>query len=255
MKLQTILASLALVLCAAGLRAQDASPLKTDKDKTSYALGVAVGKSFQAQGVEADPNLIAQGLKDVLTNGKVLISDDEFKALMNAFQQAMTQKQAAAKAAEADTNKKAGTAFLADNAKKDGVMTTASGLQYKVITAGSGAKPTDADTVTCQYRGTLIDGTEFDSSYKNGQPAVLDVGRVIPGFKEALKLMPVGSKYQFVIPAEQAYGERGAGNVIGPNATLIFEIELISIQGKQATPGTPGAAGAPPPAPGAPPVH
>jgi len=254
MKFQRILTSLALVLFAAGLHAQDASPLKSDKDKTSYALGVAVGKSFQAQGVDADPNLIAQGMKDVLTNGKVLISDDEFKALMTAFQQAMTQKQAAAKAAEADANQKAGTAFLADNAKKDGVMTTASGLQYKVITAGSGAKPTDADTVTCQYRGTLIDGTEFDSSYKNGQPAVLDVGRVIPGFKEALKLMPVGSKYQFVIPAEQAYGERGAGNVIGPNSTLIFEIELISIQGKQATPGTPGAAAAPG-APGAPPAH
>lgn len=251
MKIRTLVASLALVLCAAGLQAQDASPLKTDKDKTSYALGVAVGKSFQAQGVEADPNLIAQGLKDAYTNGKLLISDDEFKALMTAFQQSMTEKQAAAKAAQADANKKAGVEFLAENAKKDGVMTTPSGLQYKVITAGTGTKPTDADTVTCQYRGTLIDGTEFDSSYKNGQPAVLEVGRVIPGFKEALKLMPVGSKYQFFIPADQAYGERGAGNVIGPNSALIFEIELISIQGKQATPGTPAA----PATPSAPAAH
>jgi FKBP-type peptidyl-prolyl cis-trans isomerase FklB len=245
MKSQPILASLALVLFAAGLHAQDASPLKTDKDKTSYALGVAVGKSFQAQGVDADPNLIAQGLKDAFTNGKLLISDDEFRSLMTAFQQTMTEKQAAAKTAQADANKKAGAAYLAENAKKDGVMTTPSGLQYKVITAGTGAKPTDADTVTCQYRGTLIDGTEFDSTYKNGQPAILEVGRVIPGFKEALKLMPVGSKYQFVIPADQAYGERGAGNVIGPNSTLIFEIELISIQGKQATPGTPATPAAP----------
>ena len=251
MKIQTLIASLALILCATGLHAQDASPLKTDKDKTSYALGVAVGKRFQAQGVEADPNLIAQGLKDAYTNGKLLISDDEFKALMTAFQQSMTEKQAAAKAAQADANKKAGVAFLADNAKKDGVMTTPSGLQYKVITAGTGAKPTDADTVTCQYRGTLIDGTEFDSSYKNGQPAVLEVGRVIPGFKEALKLMPVGSKYQFFIPSDQAYGERGAGNVIGPNSALIFEIELISIQGKQATPGTSAA----PATPAAPATH
>lgn len=241
MKCKWILASLALILSAAGLHAQDASPLKTDKDKTSYALGVAVGKSFQAQGVEADPNLIAQGLKDAYTNGKLLISDDEFRSLMTAFQQAMNDKQNAAKAALADNNKKAGAAFLAANAKKDGVTTTPTGLQYKVITAGSGAKPSDTDTVTLQYRGTLIDGTEFDSSYKNGQPAVLEVGRVIPGFKEALKLMPVGSKYQFVIPADQAYGDRGAGNVIGPNATLIFEIELISIQGKQTAPGTPGA--------------
>lgn len=246
MKSQWIIVSLAVVLCATGLRAQDAaSPLKTDKDKTSYALGVAVGKSFQAQGVEADPNLIAQGLKDAMANGKLLITDEEFRSLMTAFQQNMNEKQAAEKAALADTNKKAGEAFLAENAKKDGVMTTPSGIQYKVITAGSGAKPTDADTVTCQYRGTLIDGTEFDSTYKNGQPAVLEVGRVIPGFKEALKMMPVGSKYQFVIPADQAYGERGAGNVIGPNATLIFEIELVSIQGKQATPGGPATPGAP----------
>jgi FKBP-type peptidyl-prolyl cis-trans isomerase FklB len=245
MKLQRIMASFALILFAAGLHAQDASPLKNDKDKTSYALGVAVGKSFQSQGVDADPNLIAQGLKDAFTNGKLLISDDEFKALMTAFQQTMNEKQTAAKAAQADANKKAGEAFLASNAKKDGVTTTPSGLQYKVLTAGTGAKPTDTDTVTLQYRGTLIDGTEFDSSYKNGQPAVLEVGRVIPGFKEAIKLMPVGSKYQFVIPAAQAYGDRGAGNVIGPNSALIFEIELISIQGKQTTPGTPGTPAAP----------
>ena len=252
MKSQWILASLALVMFAAGAKAQDAaSPLKTDKDKTSYALGVAVGKSFQAQGVEADANLMAQGLKDAFTNGKLLISDEEFRSLMNAFQQAMNEKQTAAKAALADNNKKAGDAFLADNAKKDGVMTLPSGIQYKILTAGTGAKPTDTDTVTCQYRGTLIDGTEFDSTYKNGQPAILEVGRVIPGFKEALKIMPVGSKYQFFIPSEQAYGERGAGNVIGPNSALIFEIELISIQGKQATPG----AAATPAAPSAPAAH
>ena len=243
MRPQWMMAGLGLVLLAAGLNAQDASPLKTPKDKTSYALGVAVGKSFQAQGVDGDPNLIAQGLKDALGGGKLLITDDEFRALMTAFQQSQNEKQAAAKAAQADTNKKAGDAFLADNGKKDGVVTLASGIQYKVITAGSGARPTDADTVACQYRGTLIDGTEFDSTYKNGQPATLEVGRVIPGFKEALKLMPVGSKFQFVIPPDQAYGERGAGNVIGPNSALIFEIELISIQGKQATPGTPATPG------------
>jgi FKBP-type peptidyl-prolyl cis-trans isomerase FklB len=134
------------------------------------------------------------------------------------------------------------------------VVSLPSGLQYKIITAGAGMKPTDTDTVTCQYRGTLIDGTEFDSTYKNGQPAVIEVGRVIPGFKEALKLMPVGSKFQFFIPSSEAYGERGAGNVIGPNSTLIFEIELISIQGKQVAPGTPATPRAPatPVAPGTP---
>lgn len=245
MKPQWMMAGLGIVLMAVGLNAQDASPLKTPKDKTSYALGVAVGKSFQAQGVDADPNLIAQGLKDALAGGKLLITDDEFRSLMTAFQESMNEKQTAAKAALADSNKKAGETFLADNGKKDGVVTLPSGLQYKILTAGTGSKPTDTDTVTCQYRGTLIDGTEFDSTYKNGQPAILEVGRVIPGFKEALKLMPVGSKFQFFIPADQAYGDRGAGNVIGPNSALIFEIELISIQGKQTAPGTPATPGTP----------
>ncbi len=245
MRPQWMMAGLGLVLLAVGLNAQDASPLKTPKDKTAYALGVAVGKSFQAQGVDADPNLIAQGLKDALAGGRLLITDDEFRTLMTAFQETMKEKQAAASAALADSNKKAGEAFLADNGKKDGVVTLPSGIEYKIITAGTGTKPTDTDTVTCQYRGTLLDGTEFDSTYKNGQPAIIEVGRVIPGFKEALKLMPVGSKFQFVIPADQAYAERGAGNVIGPNAALIFEVELMSIQGKQAAPGTPVAPGTP----------
>jgi UDP-GlcNAc:undecaprenyl-phosphate/decaprenyl-phosphate GlcNAc-1-phosphate transferase len=241
MRPQWMMAGLAFVLLAVGLNAQDASPLKSDKDKTSYALGVAVGKSFQAQGIDSDPNLIAQGLKDALAGGKLLITDDEFRSLMTAFQQSVNQKQMAAKAALADSNKKAGESFLADNAKKDGVVTLPSGLQYKIITAGTGNKPTDADTVMCQYKGTLIDGTEFDST-KNAQSATIEVGRVIPGFKEALKLMPVGSKWQFFIPAGLAYGETGAGNVIGPNSALIFEIELVSIQGKQVMPGTPAPA-------------
>ena len=239
MRPQWMIAGLSFFLLAAGLSAQDASPLKTTKDKTSYALGLAVAKSFQSQGIDADPNLVAQAIKDALSGGKLLMTDDEFRATMTAFEQAMNQKQADAKAAEATSNKKAGDAFLAANGKKDGVVTMPSGLQYKIITEGTGRKPTDADTVTCQYRGTLIDGTEFDSSYKNQQPAVLEVGKVIPGFKEALEIMPVGSKMQFFIPAALAYGDRGAGNVIGPNATLIFEVELVSIQ----PPGTaqPGA--------------
>jgi len=240
MRPQWMIAGLSIFLLAAGLSAQDASPLKTTKDKTSYALGLAVAKSFQSQGIDADPNLVAQAIKDALSGGKLLMTDDEFRATMAAFEQAMNQKQADAKVAEASANKKAGDAFLAENGKKDGVVTMPSGLQYKVITEGTGKKPTDADTVTCQYRGTLINGTEFDSSYKNQQPAVLEVGRVIPGFKEALEIMPVGSKMQFFIPAALAYGERGAGNIIGPNSTLIFEVELVSIQ----PPGTaqPGAA-------------
>jgi FKBP-type peptidyl-prolyl cis-trans isomerase FklB len=163
------------------------------------------------------------------------MSDDELNNTMAALQQEMTQKQMQERAKQADDNKKAGDAFLADNGKKDGVVTLPSGLQYKVVKPADGKKPTDADTVTCNYRGTLIDGTEFDKS-QAGQPATFQVGAVIPGFKEALKLMPVGSTWQFFIPPNLAYGDRGAGNVIGPNTTLVFEVELISIKDKPATP-------------------
>jgi FKBP-type peptidyl-prolyl cis-trans isomerase len=239
MKLRWLIPCLGFALLVTQLKAQDASPLKTQKDKQSYALGVAVAKSFQSQGIDADPDVVAKGLKDVLAGGKLLMTDDEIRATMDAFQQQMTQKQAQAMSALAETNKKAGDAFLAENGKKDGVVALPSGLQYKILKTGEGKKPTDGDTVVCQYRGTLVDGTEFDSSYKSGQPATIEIDRVIPGFKEALKLMPTGSKWQFVIPANLAYGERGAGNVIAPNATLIFEVELLSIQDKQ-------PAGAPP---------
>jgi FKBP-type peptidyl-prolyl cis-trans isomerase len=233
MKLRWLIPCLGFGLLVTQLKAQDASPLKTQKDKQSYALGVAVAKSFQSQGIDADPEVVAKGLKDVLAGGKLLMTDDEIRATMDAFQQEMTQKQTQALSALAESNKKAGDAFLAENGKKDGVVTLPSGLQYKILKAGDGKKPMGSDTVVCQYRGTLVDGTEFDSSYKSGQPATIEIDRVIPGFREALMLMPTGSKWQFVIPANLAYGERGAGNVVAPNATLIFEVELLSIQDKQ----------------------
>ena len=158
------------------------------------------------------------------------MSEDDLSTTMTAFEEDVRQKQAQARSVAAENNKKAGDAFLAENARKDGVVVLPSGLQYKILKAGEGKKPTETDTVVCQYRGTLIDGTEFDSSYRSGQPATFEVKGVIPGFREALKLMPVGSKWQLVIPSELAYGDRGAGNAIEPNATLIFEIELISIK-------------------------
>lgn len=202
---------------------------QTEKDKVSYGIGVQVARSLKAQDVDINPDLLVKGLKDALAGEKLLMSDDDLNNTMAAFQRELTQKEMQAKAKEAEDNKKAGEAFLAENGKKDGVVTLPSGLQYKVVKAGQGQKPTDADTVSCNYRGTLIDGTEFDKN-EAGKPATFQVGMVIPGFKEGLKLMPVGSTWQFFIPPELAYGERGAGNVIGPNTTLVFEVELLSIK-------------------------
>jgi FKBP-type peptidyl-prolyl cis-trans isomerase len=203
---------------------------ETEKDKVSYGIGVQVARSLKSQDIDINPDLLVKGLRDALAGQKLLMSDEDLNNTMADFQRELTQKEAQAKAKEAEDNKKAGETFLAQNGKKDGVVTLPSGLQYKVVKAGQGQKPTDSDTVTCNYRGTLIDGTEFDKN-EPGKPATFQVGMVIPGFKEGLKLMPVGSTWQFFIPPELAYGERGAGNVIGPNTTLVFEVELLTIKG------------------------
>ncbi len=213
------------------------APLTTRKDKFSYALGMTYGAGLGAklkeQSVEFDPALAAQGFKDGLTKGKTRLTDAEAQAVLKEVSEevrkAMQEKQA--KAAEA--NKSEGDTFLASNKTKEGVVTLPSGLQYKILKEGSGPKPTATDTVVCNYKGTLINGTEFDSSYKRGQPATFPVGGVIKGWTEALQLMPVGSKWQLFLPSNLAYGERGAGAEIGPNATLIFEVELVSIQPKE----------------------
>jgi FKBP-type peptidyl-prolyl cis-trans isomerase len=207
----------------------------TQKDKVSYGIGVGVARTLKNQGIDVNTDVLMRGLRDALSGQKLEMSDEELNNTMSALQQEVNQRQMQAKAKEADDNKKAGDAFLADNGKKNGVITLPSGLQYKIVKAAEGQKPTDADTVTCNYRGTLIDGTEFDKS-EAGKPATFQVGMVIPGFKEALKLMPVGSTWQFFIPPDLAYGERGAGNVIGPNTTLVFEVELISIKDKTSNP-------------------
>jgi FKBP-type peptidyl-prolyl cis-trans isomerase len=207
------------------------SAFKTEKEKRSYAIGMEMGKGVQAQGIDVDPNILLQGLKDALSNGKPLMSEEELRQEITALQQEMRQKQMQTQQAAAAENKTKGDAFLAANAKKDGVVVLPDGLQYKILTAGQGKKPAETDTVLCNYKGTFLDGTEFDSSTKAGKPVPFEVKNVIPGFKEVLQLMPVGSKWQVFIPSSLAYGERGAGNVIGPNSTLIFEIELVSIQG------------------------
>jgi FKBP-type peptidyl-prolyl cis-trans isomerase FklB len=206
--------------------------LKTQKDKVSYAIGLNIGKSLHKDAGEVDAAIFMRGLKDALAGGKILLTDEEMKTVMTQLQAELRKKQEEVMAQVGAANKQAGDAFLAANKTKEGVVTLPSGLQYKILKEGTGPKPAASDTVMCNYRGTLLDSTEFDSSYKRGQPAAIPVGGVIKGWTEALQLMPVGSKWQLIIPAELAYGNQGAGPDIGPNSTLIFEVELLSIQEK-----------------------
>ncbi|MFI5400858.1 MAG: FKBP-type peptidyl-prolyl cis-trans isomerase N-terminal domain-containing protein [SAR324 cluster bacterium] len=201
--------------------------LSDDKAKSSYAIGANVGASLKRQGVDIDLAALGQGVKDALAGAESKLSQQEVHAVMARLQQNMQAKHDAVQKAAGEKNKKDGEAFLAKNKKEPGVKTTASGLEYKIVKEGTGRTPTLADTVTANYRGTLLDGTEFDSSYKRGEPAKFPVSGVIPGWTEVLQQMKVGSKYKVFIPSNLAYGEKGAGQQIGPNATLIFEIELL----------------------------
>ncbi|HWZ44029.1 MAG TPA: FKBP-type peptidyl-prolyl cis-trans isomerase [Candidatus Saccharimonadales bacterium] len=210
--------------------------LKDQRDKVSYALGMSLGTNLHRQAIDVDANIVAQALKDAIGGGKLLLTEDEMKAALTQLQTDMRAKQEEKRKELTEGNKKDGAAFLAANKTKEGVVALPSGLQYKIITAGTGPKPTAGDTVVCNYKGTLINGTEFDSSYKRGQPATFPVSGVIKGWTEALQLMPVGSKWQLFIPSEMAYADRGAGPDIGPNATLIFEVELMSIKPKDEAP-------------------
>jgi FKBP-type peptidyl-prolyl cis-trans isomerase FklB len=232
MKLRTV-AVVGILLFACQANAGENLVLKSQKDKMSYIIGMDLGRNFQKQGIDIDPDILAQGIKDGLSGGKALLSEQEVRETLAAFQTEMVAKQAELAKKMGEKNKKEGEAFLAENQKKEGVKTLPSGLQYRVIQAGTGKSPKAADEVTAHYRGTLIDGTEFDSSYRRGKPETLPVGGVIAGWTEALQLMQEGAKWQLFVPSNLAYGERGAGRDIGPNATLIFEIELISIQEKK----------------------
>jgi FKBP-type peptidyl-prolyl cis-trans isomerase FklB len=226
---------LAITMCAAvalsgAAFAADAPELKTDKEKLSYSIGMDIGGKLKQQSIDVDPELLAKGLKDSYGGGKTILTEDEARQAFMEFQQRQMAKQAEANRVLGEKNKADGEKFLAENAKKEGVKTLPSGLQYKVITPGKGKSPKATDTVTTNYRGTLIDGTEFDSSYKRGQPATFPVSGVIPGWTEALQLMKEGAKWELYLPSSLAYGDRGAGKEIGPNATLIFDVELISIK-------------------------
>jgi FKBP-type peptidyl-prolyl cis-trans isomerase FklB len=217
---------------ASAAKSSGAPALKTQKEKASYAIGLNLGRNMRQNSVDVDPNILLLGVKDALAGRKPLLTDDEAKAALAALQNDVHQK-AQAKMQEAGArNQKEGEAFLAANKTKSGVVTLPSGLQYKILKEGTGPKPSANDVVVCNYRGTLINNTEFDSSYKRGQPVTFPVGRVIKGWEEALQLMPVGSKWQLFVPPALAYGQNGAAPDIGPNATLIFEVELLSIKGK-----------------------
>jgi FKBP-type peptidyl-prolyl cis-trans isomerase len=221
---------LVLTALPAHAAAQGAPALATEKDKLSYAMGMDLGSQLKARSVDIDPSVFERGLKAALAGEPTLLTPEEAKSVIAELQKAMAVKMAAAAKAVGDNNKAEGEAFLAANKAKEGVVTLPSGLQYKVLTAGTGEKPTVDSTVVCQYRVALVDGKEVDSSYKRGQPATLPVKTVVKGWSEALQLMPVGSKWQVVIPPALAYGERGAGADIGPNATLVVELELVSIK-------------------------
>ncbi len=215
---------------AGAAQAQSKPSLKTDNEKVSYSIGLDIGANFKRQSVELDSKALAAGIADGLSGAKPALSEDEVRKVLADFQQQMRNRAAAAAQQAADANKKKGEAFLADNKKQKGVVTLPSGLQYKVIKDGKGAKPKATDTVSVHYRGTLIDGTEFDSSIKRGEPASFPVNEVIKGWTEALQLMPIGSKWQLFIPSDLAYGAQGAGPQIGPNSTLIFDVELLEIK-------------------------
>jgi FKBP-type peptidyl-prolyl cis-trans isomerase FklB len=207
-------------------------PLKTPKEKASYAIGLNIGKGLQKDGVDVDATSLARGLRDAISGAKSLLSPEEAQAALTTLATEVRAKQQIKMEQLGAANKKEGDAFLAANKTKEGVVALPSGLQYKILTAGTGPKPTAADKVECNYRGTLLQGTEFDSSYKRGKPVTFQVGEVIKGWSEALQLMPVGSKWQLFVPPDLAYGDRGAGQEIGPNSTLIFEVELLSIAPK-----------------------
>jgi FKBP-type peptidyl-prolyl cis-trans isomerase len=221
---------LAVLLAATLASAQDATVLKDQKDKVNYGVGVNIGYNLKNFPVTLDLDLLIRGMKDSLSGAKLLMTEEEIREVMMGVQKEVAAKHEARMKELGEKNKKEGEAFLAENKKKEGVISLPSGLQYKVVRAGTGKTPADTDTVTVHYSGTLLDGTIFDSSYRRGEPATFPVNGIIPGWTEALKLMQEGAKWQLAIPPGLAYGERGAGAAIGPNATLLFDVELISIK-------------------------
>lgn len=208
------------------------SALKNDNDRVSYTIGVDMGKSLKAQDLKLNVDLLAKGIKDGMSGGQLLMTQQEMRDTLMKLQQKIVQKQQVAMKQEADKNLQAGKKFLAANKAKPGVKTTTDGLQYKVIKAGKGTSPKASDVVTVQYEGKTLDGKVFDSTYKRGKPATFKLSQVIKGWQEALQMMKPGATWELYIPPQLAYGKKGLGGPIGPNETLIFKVQLISVGDK-----------------------
>ena len=226
----TFIAILIFNLIACQSSTQDKVQLQSQKDSVSYSIGLNIGNNFKSQMIDITPEIVMQGIKDVVDSNKTLLTEEQAQKVWMNYQQQLMVKHEEKMKALGEKNKIESETFLIENAKNEGVITLPSGLQYKVIQMGTGKKPKETDKVKVHYQGKLINGTEFDNSYKRGEPAVFTVNGVIKGWIEALQLMPIGSKWQLFIPPALAYGERGAGASIPPSATLIFEVELISIE-------------------------
>ncbi len=230
MKIKLIAVACMGLAMSTGASAADAPALTTDLDKLSYSVGIDLGKNLQKQGIEINPTIMAKGIQDGMSGGATLLTDQQMKDTLSKFQKDLMAKRATQFEAKASANKEKGEAFLSQNKLKAGVVTLPSGLQYKIITAGTGTKALKEDEVTVEYTGRLIDGTVFDSTDKAGKPAVFKVSQVIPGWTEALQLMPAGSTWEIYVPANLAYGARNVGGPIGPNEALIFNVHLISVK-------------------------
>lgn len=230
MKMKLVAAAVMGFAMSTAIAATAPASLDTDTQKLSYSIGADLGKNFKKQGIEIDTAAMAKGMQDGMGDGQLQLTEQQMRDVLNRFQQELMAKRNAEFNKKAEENKAKGEAFLAENKDKTGVITLPSGLQYKIIEKGTGAKPTKSDMVTVDYTGRLIDGKVFDSSEKTGKPATFRVSQVIPGWTEALQLMPAGSTWEIYVPSDLAYGPRSMGGPIGPNETLIFKIHLISVK-------------------------
>lgn len=233
MKMRLVAAAVISMAMSTTIAAADATAttsLNSDMDKLSYSIGADLGKNFKKQGIEISPAAMAKGLQDGMSGGQLLLTEQQMKDVLNKFQKDLMAKRNAEFTKKAEENKAKGEAFMSQNKAKEGVVSLPSGLQYKIIQTGTGAKPAKDDTVTVEYTGKLIDGQVFDSTEKTGKPATFKVSQVIPGWTEALQLMPAGSTWEVYVPAGLAYDPRSVGGPIGPNETLIFKIHLISVK-------------------------
>ena len=213
---------------------KEPTALSTQMEKVSYSIGMDIGNTIKQQGLDVDPEFVALGMSHAFANATTLLTPEQAKEVLMQWQQELMQKRVEEIKKQAEENAAKGKAFLEENAKKDGVVTLESGLQYEIIEDGNGTSPAEDDVVTVHYKGTLIDGTEFDSSYSRNQPATFPVNGVIKGWTEALQKMKTGGHWKIYVPAELAYGERQAGPKIGPNSTLVFDVTLLSVQDKEA---------------------